>query len=41
MKMVLKTECGSVKLDGIAFSVDRDIWPTPTFAGLNWPINWI
>ncbi|EPM92383.1 single-stranded-DNA-specific exonuclease RecJ, partial [Pseudomonas syringae pv. actinidiae ICMP 19070] len=30
LKMVLKTECGSVKLDGIAFSVDRDIWPNPT-----------
>ncbi|RRV08214.1 single-stranded-DNA-specific exonuclease RecJ [Pseudomonas sp. v388] len=29
LKMVLKTECGSVKLDGIAFSVDRDIWPNP------------
>jgi single-stranded-DNA-specific exonuclease len=30
LKMVLKTECGSVKLDGIAFGVDRDIWPNPT-----------
>ncbi|WP_455913943.1 single-stranded-DNA-specific exonuclease RecJ [Pseudomonas syringae] len=30
LKMVLKTECGSVKLDGIAFSVDRDVWPNPT-----------
>ncbi|PHN56855.1 single-stranded-DNA-specific exonuclease RecJ [Pseudomonas viridiflava] len=29
LKMVLKTECGSVKLDGIAFGVDRDIWPNP------------
>ncbi len=29
LKMVLKTECGSVRLDGIAFSVDRDIWPNP------------
>ncbi|MFJ3484933.1 single-stranded-DNA-specific exonuclease RecJ [Pseudomonas sp. NPDC090202] len=30
LKMVLKTECGSVKLDGIAFGVDRDIWPNPS-----------
>ncbi|WP_341959652.1 single-stranded-DNA-specific exonuclease RecJ [Pseudomonas sp. RC10] len=30
LKMVLKTECGTVKLDGIAFSVDRDVWPNPT-----------
>lgn len=30
LKMVLKTECGSVKLDGIAFGVDRDVWPNPT-----------
>jgi single-stranded-DNA-specific exonuclease len=30
LKMVLKTECGSVKLEGIAFSVDRDVWPNPT-----------
>ncbi|MDB6048235.1 MAG: recJ [Pseudomonas sp.] len=30
LKMVLKSECGSLKLDGIAFSVDRDIWPNPT-----------
>ncbi|MCO8171339.1 single-stranded-DNA-specific exonuclease RecJ [Pseudomonas sp. 21LCFQ02] len=29
LKMVLKTECGSVRLDGIAFGVDRDIWPNP------------
>jgi len=29
LKMVLKTECGSVKLDGIAFGVDRDVWPNP------------
>lgn len=28
--MVLKSECGSLKLDGIAFSVDREIWPNPT-----------
>jgi single-stranded-DNA-specific exonuclease len=30
LKMVLKTECGSVKLEGIAFSVDREVWPNPT-----------
>ncbi|MDH0748495.1 single-stranded-DNA-specific exonuclease RecJ [Pseudomonas sp. GD03842] len=33
LKMVLKTECGTVKLDGIAFSVDRDVWPNP---GVRW-----
>jgi len=30
LKVVLKSECGSVKLDGIAFSVDREVWPNPT-----------
>jgi len=30
LKVVLKSECGSVQLDGIAFGVDRDIWPNPT-----------
>ncbi|MFK3798738.1 single-stranded-DNA-specific exonuclease RecJ [Pseudomonas sp. NPDC088444] len=30
LKMVLRTECGTVRLDGIAFSVDRDVWPNPT-----------
>ncbi|MDY7559281.1 single-stranded-DNA-specific exonuclease RecJ [Pseudomonas sp. 10B1] len=30
LKMVLKSECGSLKLDGIAFGVDREIWPNPT-----------
>jgi single-stranded-DNA-specific exonuclease len=30
LKMVLKTECGTVKLEGIAFSVDREVWPNPT-----------
>lgn len=30
LKMILKTECGTVKLDGIAFGVDRDVWPNPT-----------
>ena len=26
---MLKTECGSLTLVGIAFNVDRDIWPNP------------
>ncbi|WP_339410338.1 single-stranded-DNA-specific exonuclease RecJ [Pseudomonas sp. EA_35y_Pfl2_R5] len=30
LKVVLKSECGSVQLDGIAFGVDRDTWPNPT-----------
>lgn len=30
LKVVLKTEYGSVKLDGIAFGVDREVWPNPT-----------
>ncbi|WP_053152621.1 single-stranded-DNA-specific exonuclease RecJ [Pseudomonas sp. Pf153] len=30
LKVVLKSECGSVKLDGIAFGIDREIWPNPT-----------
>ncbi|MGY2292277.1 single-stranded-DNA-specific exonuclease RecJ [Pseudomonas sp. SDO5511_1_S431] len=30
LKVVLKSECGTVKLDGIAFGVDRDVWPNPT-----------
>jgi single-stranded-DNA-specific exonuclease len=29
LKMVLKTECGTVKLEAIAFGVDRDVWPNP------------
>ncbi len=29
LKVVLKSECGTVKLDGIAFGVDRDVWPNP------------
>ncbi len=29
--MVLKSECGSVRLDGIAFGIDREVWwPNPT-----------
>ncbi|MDF3936212.1 single-stranded-DNA-specific exonuclease RecJ [Pseudomonas citronellolis] len=30
LKLVLKTECGSLQLDGIAFNVDREVWPNPT-----------
>ena len=30
LKVVLKTECGTVKLDGIAFGIDREVWPNPT-----------
>ncbi|MDX1370225.1 single-stranded-DNA-specific exonuclease RecJ [Pseudomonas sp.] len=30
LKMVLKTECGGQTLDGIAFNIDREIWPNPT-----------
>jgi single-stranded-DNA-specific exonuclease len=30
LKVVLKSECGAVQLDGIAFGVDREVWPNPT-----------
>ncbi|MNN66530.1 Single-stranded-DNA-specific exonuclease RecJ [compost metagenome] len=30
LKVVLKSECGSVRLDGIAFGIDREVWPNPT-----------
>jgi len=30
LKVVLKTECGGQTLDGIAFNVDRELWPNPT-----------
>ena len=30
LKLVLKTECGSLTLDGIAFNIDRELWPNPT-----------
>ena len=29
LKLVLKTECGGQTLDGIAFNVDRELWPNP------------
>lgn len=29
LKLVLKTECGGQTLDGIAFNVDREVWPNP------------
>ncbi|MFT5781689.1 MAG: single-stranded-DNA-specific exonuclease [Pseudomonas sp.] len=33
LKLVLKTECGSIELDGIAFNIDRDVWPN---ASVRW-----
>jgi single-stranded-DNA-specific exonuclease len=33
LKMILKSECGSVQLDGIAFNIDRDLWPN---ASVRW-----
>jgi single-stranded-DNA-specific exonuclease len=33
LKLVLKSECGSVQLDGIAFNIDQDIWPN---ASVRW-----
>jgi len=30
LKLVLRSECGSLTLDGIAFNIDRDIWPNPS-----------
>ena len=30
LKLVLKTECGGQTLDGIAFNIDRELWPNPT-----------
>jgi single-stranded-DNA-specific exonuclease len=30
LKVTLKTECGSVSLDGIAFGIDREVWPDPS-----------
>ena len=30
LKLVLRTECGSQTLDGIAFNIDRELWPNPT-----------
>ncbi|WP_263141333.1 single-stranded-DNA-specific exonuclease RecJ [Pseudomonas sp. RIT-PI-AD] len=30
LKLVLKSECGSLTLDGIAFNIDREVWPNPT-----------
>lgn len=33
LKLVLKTECGSQTLDGIAFNVDRELWPN---ASVRW-----
>jgi single-stranded-DNA-specific exonuclease len=33
LKLVLKSECGSVELDGIAFNIDREVWPN---ASVRW-----
>ena len=30
LKLALKTECGGQTLDGIAFNIDRELWPNPT-----------
>ncbi|MBF7730640.1 single-stranded-DNA-specific exonuclease RecJ [Pseudomonas sp. N040] len=30
LKLLLKTECGTQTLDGIAFNIDREQWPNPT-----------
>ena len=29
LKLVVKTECGGQTLDGIAFNIDREVWPNP------------
>jgi single-stranded-DNA-specific exonuclease len=29
LKLVLKTQCGTRTLDGIAFNIDRELWPNP------------
>ena len=29
LKMTVKSECGSVQLDAIAFNIDRELWPNP------------
>lgn len=33
LKLVVKSECGSLQLDGIAFNIDRELWPNP---GIRW-----
>jgi len=30
LKLVVRSECGAVQLDAIAFNVDRERWPNPT-----------
>ncbi|WP_462379245.1 single-stranded-DNA-specific exonuclease RecJ [Pseudomonas sp. Marseille-QA0892] len=30
LKLVVKSECGSLQLDGIAFNIDRELWPNPS-----------
>ena len=29
LKLVLKTQCGTRRLDAIAFNIDRELWPNP------------
>ena len=29
LKLLLRTECGTQTLDGIAFNIDRELWPNP------------
>ena len=29
LKLLLRTECGTQTLDGIAFNIDRERWPNP------------
>jgi single-stranded-DNA-specific exonuclease len=33
LKLVVKSECGRLQLDGIAFNIDREQWPNP---GVRW-----
>lgn len=35
LKMVVRSECGSLSLDGIAFNIDRTLWPNPTVRWAN------
>jgi single-stranded-DNA-specific exonuclease len=30
LKLVLRSECGSLQLDGIAFNIDTGVWPNPS-----------
>jgi single-stranded-DNA-specific exonuclease len=40
LKVVLKSECGSVRLDGIAFGIDREVWnPTVRWVELAYKLD--